>query len=76
MKFGDTEIGKQDFRSSKTTVDINDRDFNKILLSDKFAYGKNKRKVFKYFIGYKNSEKVNPLYIEPMQMIAYVNDFT
>ena len=76
MKFGDTEIGKHDFRSSKTTVDINDKDFNKILISDKFAHGKNKQNVFKYFIGYKNSEKANPFCIEPTQMIAYVNGFT
>ena len=58
MKFGDTEIGKEDFRSSKTTVDINDKDFNKILISDKFAYGKNNKKYLSISLATKTVKKL------------------
>ena len=36
-------------------MDINNVDIDKILISDKFAYGKNKLNDSKYFIRYKNS---------------------
>ena len=40
MKFRGSDIGKKGFCSSKTAVDTSEKDFNKKLIFDKFAYGK------------------------------------
>ena len=47
---------------------INDIGFNNIRVSNKFPFGK---KEFKYFINFKDSEKVRPLFKFWMQMIIY-----
>ena len=56
LKFGDTEIQKQEFHQHKRPISIKCIDINKIVVSNKVSFGK---KGFKYFIGYKNfSSKV------------------
>ena len=47
---------------------INDIGFNKIRVSNKCPFGK---KEFKYFINFKDSEKVRPLFKFWTQMIIY-----
>ena len=51
---------------------INDIDINKIIVSNKNPFGKQD---FKYFIGYKDSEKNRPLCIFRLQMIIYKKHF-
>ena len=40
LKFGNIEIEKQKFHSSRNPVTTDDMDINKILISDRFARGK------------------------------------
>ena len=51
-KFGNFEIQKQKFHSSKKEIDLNKVDTKKIALSEGFAYGKNGSK---YFVSCKKS---------------------
>ena len=51
LKFGNIEIEKRKFDSSKNPADINNVDINKIVISNKFFLCKNS---FEYFISYKN----------------------
>ena len=48
------------FHENKSRILINDIDINKIVVSNKFLFGKQD---FKYFIGYKDSETIRPLCI-------------
>ena len=51
---------------------IDNIDINKILVSNKFSFGKRN---FKYFIGYKDAIKIRPLCILLPNMSAYRKDF-
>ena len=51
---------------------INNLYINKIVVSNKLLFGKED---FKYFIGYKDSEKIRPLCIFCSQMIIYKINF-
>ena len=55
-----------------TKASINDIDINKIVVSNKFRFG---IQDFKYFIGYKDSEKIRPLWILRPQIIIYKQIF-
>ena len=59
IKFGDIEIQKQKFHQHKGPVSIKNIDINKIVVSNKVSLGK---KGFKYFIGYKDTKKLD-LYV-------------
>ena len=52
----------------KRPISIKNIDINKIVVSDKVSFGK---KVFKYFIGYKDTEKIRPLCTFFPKMSAY-----
>ena len=52
------KIKKSAFHNSEYPADPNQVDIIKILISDKVSFGK---KAYKYFFGYKDEEKVNPL---------------
>lgn len=62
LKLIDVEIEKLRFHSSKiqNPIRINDLDTDEIVISNEFPYTK---KTFKYFIGYKNDERVMSLCI-------------
>ena len=51
IKFDDTEIEEQEFQQYKSFFSINDLDINKIVVSNKFPFGKQD---FIYFIDYNN----------------------
>ena len=51
IKFGDCEIEEYEFHQHESPISKNDIDTNKIVVSNKFTFGKQD---FKYFIGYKN----------------------
>ena len=52
---------------------MNDKDFNKILVSKKESYGT--KNLHKYFIGYNDGDVIRPLCIFLPQMIGYVKHF-
>ena len=55
ITFGNIESEKQTFRQHKRPISIKKNiDFNKIVVTNKVDFGK---KVFKYFIGYKDAKK-------------------
>ena len=60
IKFEDTEIEEYILHQNENSILINNIDINKIILSNKLPFGK---QGFKYFIGYKDFEKIGLLYI-------------
>ena len=54
MKLVDTEIEKYKFHQYKRPISIDNREVNKIAVSNKIFFGKNN---FKYFIGYNDAKK-------------------
>ena len=42
LKFGKNEIKKKNFHKPKESIDEFDNDIEKVIVSDAFAYGKNK----------------------------------
>ena len=54
----DVKIEKIKFHNSKEVIQVSDVDIEKILISDEFAYGKNKETGAKYFIGLKTGKKI------------------
>ena len=72
IKFEDTEIEEYILHQNGNPILINNIDNNKIMLSNKLSFGK---QGFKYFIGYKDFEKIGFLYILRPQMIIYKRNF-
>ena len=68
IKFGDIEIEKQKFHQHKSPISINNIDINKTAVSNKVCFSK---KVFKYFIGYKDAKEIRPFCILLPKMSAY-----
>ena len=61
INFPIKNIKKSDFNNkNKKIFNIDDIDFNKILVSKKEQYGKYNS--FKYFIGYNDNDAIRPLY--------------
>ena len=71
--FADTEIGKRKFHCHKNQILIDDVDINKTIISNKVLCCK---RFFKYFIGYKDNEKVKPLCIVLPKLIGYRKNFS
>ena len=63
---------KLKLKNTKKPIRIYDVDINKILVSRKVSFWK---RCLKYFIGYKDSEEVRPLYAILQKMRAYRRDF-
>ena len=68
IKFDDTDIEEYEFHQYKSPISINDIDVKEIVLSNKFTLDK---KVFKYFIGYKNNKEIRRLCIFFSDMSIY-----
>ena len=68
IKFDDTKIEECKFHQNKSPISIKGTDINKIVISSKFLVGKQN---FKYFIGFKDSEKLTSICIIRTQMIIY-----
>ena len=71
INFGDKKINKKDFYNSKKQFNIEDIDFNKILISKPETYENNMRK---YIIGY-NDNTISPLQLFLPKMAGYLNIF-
>ena len=72
IKLHDTEIEVYKFHQSESPISINDIDINKIVVPNKLPFGKQD---IKYFIGYKDSEKIRTLCAFCPQMIIYKRNF-
>ena len=72
IKFGDKEVDKKKFYSSKQAISLDSVDLNKIVLS-------NKRKIndttYKYLCGYLNNDTIQPLCVILPQMNGYIKYF-
>ena len=68
IKFDGTEIEEYEFHQYKSPISINIVDINKILVPNKFTFGKQE---FKYFIGYKDNKEITPLCIFFPEMSIY-----
>ena len=67
--FGGEKVKQSDFYK----IEIDDIDYNKILVSKKEPYGTNKS--IKYFIGCNDDDVIRPLCIRLPQLIGYVKCF-
>ena len=72
IKFGDIKIKKQKLHQYKRPFSIDDIDVNKIVVSNKVSFHKNR---FKYFTGYKDTKKILPLLIFVPKMSGYRRNF-
>ena len=71
INFGDKQINKKDFYNNKKQFNIEDINFNKILISKPETYENNMRK---YIIGY-NDNTISPLQLFLPKMTGYLNIF-
>ena len=72
LKFDNIRVNKKELHKSKQPIDLNSINVDKIVVSDKSKYSDNG---FKYFIGYKESEMVQPLCIILPEMRGYIKIF-
>ena len=72
-KFWQQKIKKSDFYKIKKVFQIDDVDFNKILVSKKEPYGP--KNSLKYFIGYNDNDVIRPLCVRLPQMAGYDRKF-
>ena len=60
IKFGDKEVDKKEFYSSKQAISLDSIDLNKIVVSNK---AKINDATYKYLCGYLNNDIIQPLCI-------------
>ena len=72
IKLDENEIEKFRFHQQKSPALINNIGINEIVVSNKFPFGKQN---FKYYIGYRDSERIRYLCIFRPQMIIYKRNF-
>ena len=66
VKIDDTDIKEYEFHQHKSPISINNIDIDKIAVYSKLPFGK---QYFKYFIGYKDAEKLD-LYAYSAQKLS------
>ena len=72
IKFGNKEINKKEFYSSKEAILLDSVDLNKIVVSMKWKIDD---KTYKYFCGYLNNDVIKPLCVILPQMNEYIKYF-
>ena len=72
IKFGDKEIDKKEFYSSKETILLDSVDLSKIVVSNKCKINDT---TYKYFCGYLNNDVIQPLCVILPQMSGYIKYF-
>ena len=72
IKFGDKEVDKKEFYSSKQTNSLDSVDLNKIVVSNKWKIND---KTYKYLCGYLNDDVIQPLCVILPQMSGYIKYF-
>ena len=72
IKFGDKEINKKEFYSSKQAILLDSVDLNKIVVSNKWKINDI---TYKYLCGYLNNDTIQPLCVILPQMNGYIKYF-
>ena len=72
IKFGDKEVDKKKFYSSKEAIFLNSVDLSKIVVSSKWKISDTK---YKYFCGYLNNNVIQPSCVILPQMRGYIKYF-
>ena len=69
IKFGDKEVDKKEFYSSKQAISIDSIDLSKIFVSQKWKINDT---IYKYSCGYLNNDVIQPLCVILPQMSGYI----
>ena len=72
IKFGDKEVNKKEFYSSKQAILLHSVDLSKIVVSNKYKIND---ATYKYFCGYLNNDVIQPLCVILPQMSGYIKYF-
>ena len=72
IKFGDKEVDKKEFYSSKQAISLDSADLNKIVVSSKWKINDT---TYKYLCGYLNNDTIQPLCVILPQMNGYIKYF-
>ena len=72
IKFGDTEVNKKEFYSSKQAIPLDSVDLDKIVVSSKWKINET---TYKYLCGYLNNDVIQPLCVILPQMNVYIKYF-
>ena len=72
IKFGDKEVNKKEFYSSKQAISLDSVDLNKIIVSKKWKINDT---TCKYICGYLNNDTIQPLCVILPQMDGYIKYF-
>ena len=72
IKFGNKEINKKEFYSSRQAILIDSADLNKIVVTKKCKIDD---KTYKYFCGYLSNDVIKPLCVILPQMNGYIKYF-
>ena len=72
IKFGDKEINKKEFYSSKQAIPLDSVDLDKIVVSSKWKINET---TYKYLCGYLNNDVIQPLCVIFPEMNGYIKYF-
>ena len=72
IKFGDKEVNKKEFYSSKQAISLDSVDLDKIVVSSKWKINET---TYKYLSGYLNNDVTQPLCVILPQMNGYIKYF-
>ena len=72
IKFGDKEVDKKEFYSSKQAIPLDSVDLDKIVVSSKWKINET---TYKYLCGYLNNDVIQPLCVILPQMNGYIKYF-
>ena len=72
IKFGDKEVDKKEFYSSKQAISLDSVDLSKIVVSNKWKINDT---TYKYLCGYLNNDVIQPLCVILPQMSGYIKYF-
>ena len=72
IKFGDKEVDKKKFYSSKEAILLDSVDLSKIIVSSRWKLNDT---TYKYFCGYLNNDGIKPLCVSLPQMNGYIKYF-
>ena len=72
IKFGDKEVDKKKFYSSKQAISLDSVDLTKIVVSNKWQIND---KTYKYLCGYLDDDVIQPLCVILPQMNGYIKYF-
>ena len=72
IKFGDKEVDKKEFYSSKQAISLDSVDLDKIVVSSKLKINET---TYKYLCGYSNNDVIQPLCVILPQTNGYIKYF-